>query len=106
MRKARLAAAAGQAVVVDAVFAQAGEREAVESVAGSVGVPFQGLWLAAPREVLLARVSARRGDASDATAAVVAQQLGWRTDAVSWPTVDAGGSAAETATAARPVLGL
>jgi aminoglycoside phosphotransferase family enzyme/predicted kinase len=106
LRKARLAAAAGHAAIIDAVFARGGERAAVEAVAASLGVPFQGLWLAAPREALLARVSARTNDASDATALVVEQQLGWQSDRVAWPTVDAGGSAADTEAAARRALGL
>jgi predicted kinase len=106
LRKARLAAAAGHAAIIDAVFARAGERAAVEAVAASLGVPFLGLWLAAPREALLARVSARTNDASDATALVVEQQLGWQSDRVAWPTIDAGGSATDTEAAARQALGL
>ncbi len=104
MRKARLAAAAGQGVIVDAVFADAGERHAIEAVAAGLALPFQGLWLAAPREALVARVSARRDDASDATAAVVEQQLATLTDTIAWPTIDAGGPAAETEAAARRVV--
>jgi hypothetical protein len=103
-RKARLAAAAGHGVVVDAVFARAHEREAAEAMAAELGVPFQGLWLTAPREVLLARVDARVGDASDATPDVVERQLAGDVGPMSWTEVDAGGSAAETLAGARRAL--
>ena len=44
----------------------------------AAGAHFAGVWLEAPPEVLTARVAARRGDASDATAEVVAKQLALR----------------------------
>jgi aminoglycoside phosphotransferase family enzyme/predicted kinase len=106
MRKAGIAAAAGHGVVVDAVFARANERAAIEAVAAGLNVPFQNVWLSAPRDVLLARVAARIGDASDATAAVVEQQLGWPMGEMAWATVDATGSSAETEAASRRALGL
>jgi predicted kinase len=104
LRKTRLAATAGHGVVVDAVFAREPEREAVGRMAAEVGVPFQGLWLTAPREVLLARVGARVGDASDATPDVVARQLAGDVGAMSWTEIDGSGDAAETLTAARRAL--
>jgi aminoglycoside phosphotransferase family enzyme/predicted kinase len=83
---ATAALAAGQAVLVDAVFAQPDERRRIEAVATRAGVPFRGLWLEASDTVRLARVAARRGDASDADAAVARAQAavpvgdlgGWR----------------------------
>jgi predicted kinase len=104
LRKARLAAAAGHGVIVDAVFADAAERRAMEAVATAVALPFHGLWLAAPGEVLVGRVAARTGDASDATPAVVARQLATPVGALAGPTVDAAGSAAATEAAARRAL--
>jgi len=106
VRKARLALAAGHAVVVDAVFAQEGERAAVEAAAGSTGAPFRGLWLSAPPETLLRRVDARTGDASDATAAVVRRQLSRPVGAVAWTPIDAGGPPGTTEAVARRALGL
>jgi hypothetical protein len=105
LRKARLVAAAGHGVVVDAVYARAGERAALEAMAAEVGVRFQGLWLTAPREVLLARVGARVGDASDATPDVVERQLAGDAGPMSWTRVDAGGGEAETLAGARQALG-
>jgi hypothetical protein len=103
-RKVRLAAAAGHGVVIDAVFARAHEREAAGAMAAELGVPFRGLWLTAPREVLLARVGARVRDASDATPDVVERQLAGDVGPMSWDEVDAGGSAADTLAAARRAL--
>jgi len=80
---------AGWPVVVDAVFARAEERARI----AALGAPFVGLWLTAPRDVLLARVTARQGDASDADAAVVERQLDYATgDGGDWAQVEAGGS--------------
>ncbi len=97
LRKARLALAAGQSVVVDAVYAAPEERSAVEDLAAELGVLFQGLWLTAPADTLAARVDARRGDASDATSQVLRQQLTWQLGVLSpaWTMLDAGGSAQE-----------
>src|SRR3546814_4205072 len=58
--------AAGQAVIVDAVFSRPEERKNIEAVARAADVTFQGLWLDADPAVMAARVTARRGDASDA----------------------------------------
>ncbi len=80
----------GQAVVLDAVFAKPEERAAVEAVAQAAGVPFTGLWLDAAPEVMAARVTKRRGDASDADAAVVEHQLTYDLGPLAWPRLDAG----------------
>ena len=72
--EARLCLTAGQAVVADAVFGGGAERSAIEGVARSCAVAFDGLWLEAPLDVLTARVAVRTGDASDATPEVVRAQ--------------------------------
>lgn len=104
LEKARIALRAEHAVVVDATFLEAGEQRAVEDMATRAGVPFTGIWLTAPREVLLARVSARQGDASDATVDVVERQLASGADGGSWHAIDAGGSPEETLERVRAVL--
>jgi hypothetical protein len=88
--QAAAALAAGQAVIVDAVFAQPDERAAVEQVASDAGVAFDGLWLEADPAVMAARVTARRGDASDATSEVVERQLAYDLGGIAWPRLDAG----------------
>jgi aminoglycoside phosphotransferase family enzyme/adenylate kinase family enzyme len=87
--QARRALAAGQAVILDAVYAKPEGRAQLEDLARQVGVGFTGLWLEAPRDVLLARAAARRADASDATPAVVARQLAEDPGAITWHRLEA-----------------
>lgn len=67
--------AARRSVIVDGVFADPAERARIAAVAAATGVPFSGLWLAADADVLMQRVDAREGDASDADRRVVERQL-------------------------------
>ncbi|WP_448205515.1 bifunctional aminoglycoside phosphotransferase/ATP-binding protein [Azospirillum sp. sgz302134] len=96
VERARAVLAAGHAAVVDAVHARPEERAAIAAAAREAGVRFDGLWLEAPLDVRVARVSARRGDASDATAEVVLRQDAYEIGAMTWLRVDAGRDAAET----------
>jgi predicted kinase len=80
---------AGRAVIVDATNHHLDEREATAAVASRAGVPFLGLWLEAPADVLTRRVMDRRGDASDATADIVAAQVREPIGPVSWRRLDA-----------------
>lgn len=106
LKKARQALQAGQSVIVDAVFARPEERAAVASLAGELGIAFDGLWLQANPEILIARVEARLGDASDATPAVVQKQLGYDLGAIDWTRIDAAPGPEEVAAAAREALAL
>ena len=96
-RRARQALSAGQAVVADAVYARPAERDAIAAVARDLGLRFDGLWLQAERDTLIARVDARRGDASDADAAVVRRQLAYETGEVAWSRLEAGRSVEDLA---------
>lgn len=108
LRKARVVLAAGHAVVVDAVYAMPQERQAIETIAAELGVPFCGLWLSAGPDKLAARVAARRNDASDATPEVVQAQLEWDVGALSsqWTIIDAGGTPDETLSSASVAAGI
>ena len=68
-----IAARAGHAVIADLTFMARDDRKAVAQAAGSV--PFVGVWLTAPPEVLEQRVAARVGDASDADVTVLRRAL-------------------------------
>ena len=105
-RKAQAALEAGHSVIVDAVHARHEERLDVERVAAELGLPFRGLWLQAEPPHLIERVTARRDDASDATASVVRQQLGLDVGGLSpaWSVLDANGSAARILERASIIL--
>jgi predicted kinase len=102
--EAETALAAGQAVVVDAVFAREGEREAVAKLATRLGVPFTGFWLDAPADVLKERAGERTGDASDATPQVVERQLGYETGSIDWIRLDASAGPEDLARQAKQRL--
>jgi hypothetical protein len=112
IREAAAAAlAAGRSVVADAVYARPAERDAIAAVASKAQVPFVGLWLEAPADALAARIGARRGDASDATAAVLRQQLAYDLGRIDWHRIDASGPAdavigTARRTSARAVAGV
>jgi uncharacterized protein len=102
--KARRAVAAGHSAIVDAVFAMPGEREGVEKSAAALGVPFHGLFLVADLDTRLARVGSRRGDASDADAAIARAQESYDLGTLDWTRIDASGTPEETLARAKAAL--
>ena len=105
-RKAADALAAGYSVIIDAVSLKPEERQSLLEVAATAGVPFVGLWLAAPNTTLDRRLRARLNDASDASPVVLAQQLQQDPGAMDWVRIDAGAGPKECLDAARRALGL
>lgn len=101
-RRGASALGAGHSVIIDAVSARADERDALGRLAA--GADFCGIWLEAPRETLAARVAARTRDASDATAAVVDQQLLIETGPISWHRLSTDRPLADVIDAARALL--
>lgn len=104
--RARAALSAGGSVIADAVYAKPSERAAIEALAADLGVPFAGLWLEASEDVLLRRVTQRRGDASDATASVVHVQQDYDLGGMTWARIDAKDDLERVAAAARCQLNL
>ena len=105
--RAKTLLAAGRSVILDGTFLDDAPRIAAEELASRSGVAFHGLWLTAPKKVLVERVTARHGDASDADATVVQAQLanaGAAVPPLHWTTIDAGGSMQETRAAATAAL--
>lgn len=99
--------AADRSVILDGTFLDEAQRIAAEELASRSGVALHGLWLTAPETVLVERVTARHGDASDADAPVVRAQLalaGANVPPRHWTTIDAGGSTQKTRAAASAAL--
>ncbi|QCP84855.1 kinase [Cereibacter sphaeroides] len=97
---------AGWPVILDATFLDPADRAAARALAAERGVPLEGLWLEAPPDLLVARVAARRSDASDADEAVVRAQLARQPRAEDWRLLDTGGPPEEVAGSACRALGL
>lgn len=102
--KTEVVLAAGQSVIVDAVHAHPEERESIEATAAAAGAPFLGLWLDAPVEVLVSRVRARIGDASDATEEIVRRQISHDVGPLRWVRLNAAGEADQRAAEALRIL--
>ena len=105
-RKAAEALAAGYSVIIDAVSLKPAERQSLDPVAAAAGVPFAGIWLAAPEATMDLRLRARRHDASDASPAVLTQQLRQDPGTVEWVRIDASTGPADCLSTARRALGL
>jgi len=97
---------AGYSAILDAVALQPVERDSFGELARAAGVPFSGLWLDAPAGVMERRIRARSGDASDATAEVLARQLRVDPGPLDWTRLDAAAGADACLAAARKALGL
>jgi hypothetical protein len=81
--------ATGHTLVMDAVYGDPSQRAAIQDVAARAAARFDAFWLEAPPGVLETRVEARRGDASDATVAVVREQLEKIAPPAEWRKIDA-----------------
>jgi uncharacterized protein len=103
--KARRTIAAGHSAIVDAVFSDAAERDAVAAVARANGVAFAGLFLTADLATRVARIGHRTGDASDADAAVARRQEDYALGSLDWSMLDASGTPEETLARAKGALG-
>lgn len=107
-RRAGLALAAGHGVIADAVFGTRARRNSIAAVARTADAAFAGIWLNAPPATLEARVSGRTGDASDATVAVVRQQVRGvaapDNDEAGWHIVDGAGESDAVVGRVRAVL--
>ena len=97
----------GSAVIVDAVFADEGERAAAESLAHAAGVAFDGIWLTAEESQRTARIQSRAPDASDADAEVAHTQSSYDVGPLGgWQQISAGGSIDEAVASAVGALRL
>ncbi len=97
---------AGHTVIADAVFARSGERQAIEAVAHEAGVSFTGLWVDAPLEVRVQRVSVRQKNVSDANGEVAKLQENYDLGEMNWIEVDSAGEREQTVINALDALGI
>jgi uncharacterized protein len=79
----------GHGVIADAMFLRPEQRASITQAAAGAGVPFLGLWLTAPTDLLQARLTARTGDASDATVAVLQAAIRNDRGGGDWLAIDA-----------------
>ena len=104
--KAATALAAGYSAVIDAVSLTPAQRRSFAGIAAKAGVPFLGLWLEAGSEAMAERIRNRRGDASDATPEILAEQLRRDPGPIEWVRIGAGASPEQCLAAARHALAL
>jgi uncharacterized protein len=105
-KRALLTLEGGKSVIVDAVHARAEERDVLAALAAAKGVPFTGVWLEAPPELLRDRIAARTGDVSDATPELVDVQLGYDVGPQSFTVIDASGPVETVAASCLERLGI
>ncbi|RXH40149.1 DNA-binding protein [Bradyrhizobium zhanjiangense] len=103
-RYARRVLAQGHSAIIDGVFAAEGERDAIAALARERNVPLNGLFLVADLATRQARIGSRRGDASDATQEVAAQQERYNIGHVGWATIDASGTPEQTLQSCRDAI--
>jgi aminoglycoside phosphotransferase family enzyme/predicted kinase len=82
----------GHSVLIDATFLDPVEREKATAIAATANIAVHRFWLDAPPEILVERVTARSGDASDADADVVRSQCANAVLPIDWQIVSAAGS--------------
>lgn len=83
----------GHSVVLDAVFADEGERAAAQAAATEAKVRFAGFFLATDLATRQARVGTRKTDASDATPEIARLQEHYDLGKINWASIDASGTA-------------
>jgi predicted kinase len=101
---AREVARAGYVAIIDAVCATESLRGAIRDAARQEGVPFVGLWLDAPSDIMARRLANRPVDASDATVAVLQRQQETVEVPGDWDHLDSSSDPDRVAAAARSRL--
>ena len=104
-QEAAEALAAKCSVILDSVAARPAERAAFAALGTAADVPFTGLWLEGPADILEDRIRRRRGDVSDATPEVLSRQLGFDLGPIDWVRVAAGEELPASLAASRRALG-
>ena len=87
--QARVSLAGGYTTIIDATFLRQDERQRISACANLARLPFIGIWLEAPSDVLMARIGNRVKDASDADMEVLKQQLKMDPGPIEWKRINA-----------------
>ncbi|MBT3307145.1 MAG: AAA family ATPase [Alphaproteobacteria bacterium] len=101
----RNALRAGFPVIADAVFSNPEQRKEVAEIAKAEGVPFAGLWLEAPPDVMARRVTERTRNVSDADAEIVKMQQAYNLGQIDWAKIDSAGDRDDTLRAGLKIIG-
>ncbi|MFK4505969.1 AAA family ATPase [Bradyrhizobium daqingense] len=101
---ARRVLAQGHSVIIDGVFAREEERDAFTALASRCNIKLNGIFLVADLATRQSRIGSRRGDASDATQEVAAQQERYNIGHVGWATIDASGTPEHTLQSCRDAI--
>jgi uncharacterized protein len=104
LERAGRALRARHSVIADAVFADPAHRLGAAETARSAGAGFAGVWLDATPAVLAERIAHRTRDVSDATVAVLEQQLTRGAGTLEWTRIDASGTEEEVQRRSEGVL--
>lgn len=104
VERAKKLLAGGHSVIADAVFGTPSDQKQIERVASATGSKLRAVWLDAPVGILESRISAREGDASDATIEVLRRQLCTVTVPKEWLKLDVSGTAEQSLRALNAVL--
>lgn len=94
----------GHSVLIDATFLAPEDRKKATEIAANTGIAFHRFWLDAPLNILIDRVTARRGDASDADVDVVRAQHAGAVVPNDWQIISALGSIEGTVARIEPFL--
>jgi aminoglycoside phosphotransferase family enzyme/predicted kinase len=104
--RAAKALEAGYSVIIDAASLQPEERRSFAELGRALDVPFTGFWLEGRAERMAERIRARRGDPSDATPEILAEQLRHNPGPIDWVRLAADESRQDCLAAARRALAL
>lgn len=104
-QQAQTALKSGACVIVDALFYDEKERQAIEELAKQMNVPFVGLWMDAPLEVRIKRVIARQRNVSNVTQQdEVEKQTNLETGHITWHKINTDQTRQETVDEAVALL--
>lgn len=104
-QEARTALGTGSCVIIDALFYNPTERQAVENLAKELNLPFVGFWMDAPLAVRAERVEKRLRNPSDVHSSEELQkQLHLETGRISWHKIMTDGAREKTTEQALRIL--